>query len=130
MKKSFFFLTITLILVLVCIVNVSTSGGYDDTIYKSIIKSSKEDDGSGTYMSVSEFPGELEVFTKTEEDGSGRQIWSIKQVKGSTYLYNIFTESGRTPKKVILSAAEKYIPDKSQVKLLDILDLQDANSAY
>jgi hypothetical protein len=64
MKKIFFFLIVTLILVLVCIVNVSTSVEYDDTIYKSIIKSSKEDDGSGTYMSVSEFPGELEVFTK------------------------------------------------------------------
>lgn len=45
-------------------------------------------------------------------------------------MYNIFTESGITPKKVILSAAEKYIPDKSQVKLLDIIDLQDTNSAY
>jgi hypothetical protein len=43
---------------------VSTYAEYDDTIYKSIIRSSKEDDGSGTYMSVSEFPGELEVFTK------------------------------------------------------------------
>ena len=55
-------------------------------------------------MSVSEFPGNNKVFLADKEDGSGRQIWSFKLVYGSSDLYNIYTESGRTPKRSVLCA--------------------------